>query len=97
MASIVIRAKVQEARFSSGELAKRYVQLPALARKHCDMPAFRAHPKYGGLANSDLFAGVLARIRREIAGELGQLNLAALPSNVSVDESGFLAVVKIEV
>ena len=97
MATITVRAKVQERRYADGTLSKRYVQLPALARKHCDMPAFRAHPRFGSYANSDLFGGMLTRIKREVAGESGAIDLANIPSNVRVDESGFLAVITIEV
>jgi hypothetical protein len=96
-AVITIRAKVLASHYSDGTLAKRYVQLPKLQRAHCDMQAFRDHPRFGAYANSDLFAGMLARIRKEIAGDSGQLNLAKLPENVTVDTSGFLAVVTISV
>ncbi len=75
------------------------VQVPVLARRHCDMSAFRKHPKYGSLANSDLFAGILKRIRRDtIGGEYQEsIRLDRVPANVTIDESGFLAEVTITV
>lgn len=59
------------------------------------MNAFRTHPRYGGLANSDLFPGVLARIRKERLGD--KIRLDAIPEGVGVDTSKFLAVVTIDV
>lgn len=61
------------------------------------MPAFRKHPKFGGFANSQLFPNMLSRIRRDITNAGGWIRLDRLPENVTIDESGFLAVVKIEV
>jgi hypothetical protein len=60
------------------------------------MSAFRSHPKYGSYANSDLFLGILRRVRSELFGDMGLVNLNALPANVTVDTSGFLAQVTIE-
>ena len=97
MARITFKAKVQEMGNCSGGVAYRYVTVPKLECKHCDMAAFRSHPKFGGYANSDLFPGMLARIASGLkAGSLG-LRLDRLPPNVTVDESGFLAVVAVEV
>jgi hypothetical protein len=61
------------------------------------MSAARQHPKYGAYANSDLFAGMLARIRRDVLNGRAYLRLNELPGNVTVDASGFLACVTIEV
>jgi hypothetical protein len=78
-----------------GEVLYRFIQVPTLARRHCNMPAFRKHPKFGGLANSDLFPNILARIRRDVTQAGGYIRLDRLPPNVTVDCSGFLAVVTI--
>jgi hypothetical protein len=59
------------------------------------MNAFRQHAKFGGLANSDLFLNVLARIKQERLGE--HIRLDKIPDGVAVDETGFLAVVTIDV
>lgn len=96
MATIKFKAKVQAMRNADGSLAYEYLQVPEFDRKHCDMNAFRTHPKYGAYANSDLFKGVLKRIRSDVFGG-GFLKLNAAPETVSVDTSGFLAVVTFEV
>jgi hypothetical protein len=95
-ATITFRAKVKTVWHANDPdlAAWRYVDVPALARRHCDMNAFRRHPKYGSYANSDLFPNVLARIRRDV-GET--IRLDRIPANVTADESGFLAVVVISV
>jgi hypothetical protein len=93
MAQIKFKAKVQDVYNMDDTLAYRYVQIPTLGRQHCDMSAFRQHKKYGGFANSDIFPAMLARIRKEIGGPNGTLKLDALPDGVSVDLSGFLALV----
>lgn len=96
--SIRFRAKVRAMYAHDGDsVAYEYLQVPKLARSHCDMSAMRTHPKYGGLANSDLFHGVLARIRDGMCSSSGTLRLDALPDHVSVDRSGYLAVVTISV
>lgn len=82
MASITFKAKVSD----------RRIKVPKLTRAHCDMAAFRTHPKFGAFANSDLFQSVLAR-----AVPLKFINLDSIPDNVTVDASGFLANVTIEV
>ena len=95
VAQIQFRGKVQQL-WIGDSVSYEYIRVPALDRKHCDMSAFRKHPRYGGLANSDLFKGMLARIRKErFKGD--QLRLDAIPDGVSVDTSGFLAVVTLEV
>ena len=73
--------------------------MPVLARSHCDMAAFRTHPKFGDLANSDLFPNVLSRIRRDrlVGAYSDHLRLDRLPKGVTVDSSKFLAVVSIDV
>lgn len=82
MAKITFKAKV------SG----RRVKVPALTRNHCDMAAFRSHPRLSAFANSNVFHLVLAR-----AFPLKFIDLDAVPANVTVDTSGFLARVTIEV
>lgn len=97
MANITFKAKVQALECAGGGLAYEYVPVPKLQRSHCDMNAFRSHPKFGSYANSDLFAGMLDRIRRDlVAGKIG-LRLDMLPDNVTVDRSGFLAKVTVSV
>lgn len=97
MAKISFRAKVQQVYHSDDALAYEYIQVPELKRSHCDMNAFRQHAKYGSYANSDLFPGMLARIRRDLFGSCGMLKLSNIPEGVNVDTSGFLALVEFDV
>lgn len=97
MAKISFRAKVQQVYNMDDTLAYEYVQVPVLQRKHCDMNAFRQHSKYGSYANSDMFPGMLARIRKEICNSSGWIKLSAIPEGVNVDTSGFLALVEFDV
>ena len=98
MATIIFKGKVQDMLYSGETVPSyQYIKIPVLDRKHCDMSAFRNHPRYGGLANSDLFKSLLARIRRDIFGNSQVLKLSNLPAGVTVDTSGFLAIVTIEV
>jgi hypothetical protein len=100
-ARISFRAKAENVYTPDGAtVAYRIIRVPVLARRHCDMNAFRRHPKYGELANSDLFAGVLAKIRRDVFNCRDYrpfIRLDQLPAGVTVDESGFLATVSAEV
>jgi hypothetical protein len=96
-ATITFKAKAQELANADGSIAYRFVSVPQFTRSHCDMQAFRNHPKFGGYANSDLFPAMLARIRREIvSGGLG-LRLDQLPDNVQANEKGLLTEIKITV
>lgn len=95
MATIRFKAKTWFLR--TGDKRISCVTVPELKRSHCDMAAFRDHPRYGSYANSDLFPGMLRRIRENTVGETGTLRLDCLPQNISADTSGFLAVVTITV
>lgn len=98
MATITFKGKVCDAITTlPGEVLYRFIQVPKLERRHCDMAAFRKHPRYGGIANSDLFSNALARIKRDCTQTGGYIRLDRLPDNVSVDTSGFLATVTITV
>lgn len=97
MAKISFRTKVQQVYHSDDTLAYEYIQAPELKRSHCDMQAFRTHAKYGGYANSDMFPSMLARIRRDLFGSSGILKLSSVPDGVTVDTSGFLALVEFDV
>ena len=102
MARITFKGKVQDVWYVGDDSAPayRYVQVPTLDRKHCDMAAFRAHPKYGAYANSDLFLGMLSRIRAQVFSDCatsGHMRLDRIPAGVTVDTSGFLAVVSFDV
>jgi hypothetical protein len=95
MAAISFRAKPETVYTMDGAPAFQRIRVPVLTRAHCDMAAFRKHPKYGGLANSDLFKNVLARLRRDFTGDY--IRLDRVPEGVTLDTSGFLATVTLEV
>lgn len=94
MAKIEFRAKVETVYNVDDTIAFLRVKVPALKRNHCDMAAFRTHPKFGGFANSDMFPNILARVRRDRLGEYVRLD--AIPEGVQVDTSGYLALVSLE-
>jgi hypothetical protein len=96
MAKISFRAKLQQMFNMDHTLAYEYINVPVLKRHHCDMQAFRTHDNYGAYANSDLFLGMLARIRRDRFKD-GIIKLNDIPSGVTVDTSGFLALVEFDV
>lgn len=97
MASITFRAKVHTMHDADGTALYAYVEVPKFKRSHCDMGAMRSHRKYGSYANSDLFLGMLDRIRRDLMQGKAYLRLDELPENVDIDTTGFLAAVSIEV
>lgn len=66
-------------------------------RTHCNMNAFRRHPKYGPYANSDLFDAILARIRHDQFGNRDGFKMSEKPSNVKVIEGDFLWEVEVSV
>jgi len=94
MASISFKAKVETVYNIDDSVAYLRVKVPKLERKHCDMQAFRFHPKFGGIANSDLFPNALERLRRDRLGDYVRLD--KIPENVTIDTSGFLAKVSFD-
>lgn len=92
---IEFKTKVHDVREQTGDLAWQYVRVPKITKAHCDMTQFRQSKRFRGLANTDIFLGVLAKELRKIGIEK-MLRLDDLPTEVSVDSSGFLAVVKID-
>jgi len=96
MATIAFRGKVREVQYVDGTHAYRYVQVPQLGTRHCDIAQFRTHPKYGMYANSDLLPGSLRKLRERMFPN-GYVRLDNVPDGVTVDESGFLAEVTISV
>jgi hypothetical protein len=94
---IEFKAKVQTMHDMDDTPLYDYVAVPEFKRSHVDMNAARQHAKYGSYANSDLFPGMLARIRKDLLNGRAFLRLSDLPPNVTIDTSGFLARVSIEV
>lgn len=87
------RAKVQE--MSYGDTVRKYVQVPTLKRSHVDMDTARQHERFGAYANSDMFPAMLNECAAVKPGKLVYLD--NIPAGVTVDTSGFLAIVMIEV
>lgn len=98
MAVISFRAKAEKIYNRDGSVAYERVKVPMFTRSHCDMAAFRRHPRYGSLANSDLFPGALRKIREERLGAgRNYVRLDQPPKGFTVDKSGFLIHVSFEV
>lgn len=94
MATATFKAKVETVYYTDETLAYQIVKVPKIKRSHCDMAAFRSHPKFGPYANSDLFDNLLSRQRRTLGiGEY--IRLDRVPEKVTIDTSGFLASVTI--
>lgn len=96
MAKIIFRTKMVQVYTPDNVFAFTQIKVPEFKRHHCDMNSFRAHKKYGGYANSDLFPAMLKRIRREIA-PLGFWKLESIPEGVSLETNGFFATVTVDV
>lgn len=94
MPNIKFKAKVRTMYNVDDTVAYQYIEVPEFTRSHCDMNEFRKHDKF--YANSDLFPAILRRIKRDVFGGK-HLRLDAVPPNVTVDTSKFLAVVTVEV
>lgn len=97
MAAITFKTKLIPLLDDNGKEIDKLLKVPELSHNHCDMVAFRQHPKFGIFANSDLFPNALARIRCDILGRRQFLKLSDLPPNITVNASGFLAVVTVDV
>lgn len=96
--TIQFKAKPETIYNQDNSVAYRRIKVPQFTNSHCNMQAFRMHPKYGAFANSDLFPGVLRRIRTTVFGEgRDYFRLDRIPQGVTVDETGFLAVVSFTV
>lgn len=84
MATIRFKGKIKTVYNMDGTPAYDCIRVPEFTTRHCDMNAFRSHPKFGALANSDLFLGDYLRMDR-------------VPPCVEVETSGFLATVTVHV
>lgn len=78
------------------KIKRGIIDVPAIKRHHCDMHAFRTSRHFGQFANSDLFANVLKRAFSSL-GIPEWFYADQPPANVTVDASGFLATVRIDV
>jgi len=96
MPSITFKAKVQTVYNMDDTVAWQFVKVPKITRSHCDMNAFRNHPKFGSYANSDLFQNLINRqLKLACVGE--NIRLDKIPDGVEIDMTGFLAEVTINI
>lgn len=96
MPTISFKAKIETVYNSDDTVAWQWLKVPAIARRHCDMNAFRTDAKYGSYANSDLFTSMLKRALKD-AGVKDYIKLHEAPACVAIDASGFLARVTITI
>lgn len=96
--TVTFKAKARCAYYIDGTYAYRYVNVPkTFGRQHYDIQAFRDSRRYGMYANSDFLPSMIRHaVERAGVRPGGRLKLdGPLPDGVTVDESGFLAVVSI--
>lgn len=91
---ITFRGKIESVYNPDDSLAWRYIKIPKIERRHCDMESFRRDSRFGGYVNSDLFGALLSRQFKE-RGIKETIRLDKIPDCVAIDESGFLARVTI--
>lgn len=96
MAKITFKRKVEKIYNYDDTLAYEGFNIPRITRNHCDMNAFRQHKRYGAYANSDLFEGMINRAVKQLLGDYIKIS-DPLPEGVTIDATGFLVVVTINV
>lgn len=96
MPAIEFKAKPETIYNTDETIAFVRIKVPAIERRHCDMNAFRTHPRFGSYANSDLFPSMIRRALKD-SGVGDYIRLDKIPECASVDASGFLARVVIEI
>ena len=94
MPTVTFKAKPETIYNPDNTPAWTWVKVPKLSRSHCNMHEFRTHKRFGCLANSDMFPGILARAVKA-AGVGDHIRLDQIPDAVTVDTSGFLAKISI--
>ena len=95
MPAITFKAKPVDYLSATGLPVGKLVQIPKLTRRHCDMHAFRTSREFGPYANSDFFESVLKRaVLMKGIGPTIRID-QPLPDGVTIDATGFLAVVTI--
>ena len=93
MAKITFKAKAGILHRDSTTVVE--YKIPRLSRNHCDMEAFRRHPKYGYLANSDLFVNLVNNLARKLY-PTGYIRVDNLTDGTTI-KSGYLSTITIEV
>ena len=90
MGTITFRTKVRHIREADGTQSEYIPLKKTLTRQDCDLK-----PHQHSLYNTDFFPSVLMKAYRRIVGERTFVRLSELPDGVTVDTSGFLAVVTV--
>lgn len=96
MARVEFKSKAEKILDMDGSISFLRIKVPALNQSHCDMDAFRKHPKFGPYANSDLFPAMLRRAA-EKKGISRYIRLDKIPDGVRIDCSNFLVKVSFEI
>lgn len=76
------------------------IKFPRFTSSHVNMAIMRSHPIYGGLVNSNMLNGMLDRAARKALGcsrTTQYLDINNLPDTVTIDTTGFLAKVTINI
>lgn len=96
MPALSFRTKVQRPIYLDGSPAPAFIKLPAtITSAHYSREDFRNDARYSSYVNSDLFPNIIRSALRK-AGIPATIRLDQIPSNVTIDESGFLAKVTVE-
>ena len=109
MPSVSFKVKIKDDNQGSGTIpewfpenaGRKWVKLPDLSAAHIDTASFRKDPRWSGYANSDLLRGMIRRSMNE-AGQSrtmwdGTVRVWLDAPGVTVDTSGFLSVVTIDI
>lgn len=96
MATITFKTKPIKVYNADDSFAFTQINVPNFTRAHIDMAEMRNHPKYRSYANSDLFPSILKGIKRQHF-PMGWFKLEEAPEGITVDATGFLAIVTFEV
>ena len=95
MPKIQFKTKPETIYNMDGTPAYVRVKVPTLTSKHCDMHEFRTHKRFGAFANSDMFPSMLKRAALK-AGIGPYIRLDNIPDHTTIDTSGFLATITID-
>lgn len=96
MPRVTFRAKVVEPTYMDGTPAPRYVKVPKLTSAHYSRKDFAEDPRYRSYSNSDLLPSMIKRAVHQL-GVREHINPDAPIPGVTVDTSGFLARVSIDI
>ena len=94
MALLQFKTKGEKVWLTDTTFQTRFAIPKTLNSKHCDMAAFRQHPKYGDYANSVFFPSMLKRAI-DLLYPKGYVTNENKTENTTIKD-GFLTVISIE-